>query len=765
MEEEGQDLSVFGQETIFNEDAKFYKDVYVFGRLYYDFDSGITEKFGDVQFDGNAIFNGITTFTGDVDIQKELEFLQVGILTVTQEFYVGESPDENVLNIRSSDGRLGVGSTAPTQTLDVQGNMRLHSQLYDSLNNPGVLGAFLTKDVTGVKWVEFEPSFSEGIFVYNEGTLVGTSSFRGLNLITSGGGSLLELVEGSVNPGNPNIADIAIRGFWEKRPAGLVTSSYIGIGLTNPTEILTVEGNTRLQGDLLVLGISSFFQRVELSDGFLAAGAGSTILSDFTVTGITTVDNDFNVGEGGDARFENQVRVEGNTELDNFLYVGSATTLASSFRVLGVSTFLNQIQVGNGISVQDYIQAGAGATIGGDLLVGLGATIDGTLNVKDAVEFDDSLEVTGVVNFLDTLTVSGNTILQGELNVVQAVDFDDTLNVDGNTTLQGTLGVGQNGSVIQTTGIGSVGFGTADPQRDVEFTEKDVYFNGGAIYDSNNQLGVTSEYTDERYRVPRTVLSQVGVGTTGLIAPRFFDAANLIRLNLDFIAGEAVGFITSYEYKDPPFSLNTSNYRNCRDDIKEILRSVCTDITKGGNSSTVGAGLSYYNGSTLLHITGTDLNGYSIKDATVEAVSKAGEVSKYVINNALYPRSYQIPAINDLYADASRMIFLNKDFIAAEAVDRTKNTYPSLTIPNSDESCIDDIKEVLDALVYNLSFSGNDRIYDAAKYYVEEGFLAGEEQESIYAYEQARDIAIDVMRNNTVTKISGTLNTYTQYSI
>ena len=54
MEEEGQDLSVFGQETIFNEDAKFYKDVYVFGKLYYDFESGATEKFGDVEFDGNA---------------------------------------------------------------------------------------------------------------------------------------------------------------------------------------------------------------------------------------------------------------------------------------------------------------------------------------------------------------------------------------------------------------------------------------------------------------------------------------------------------------------------------------------------------------------------------------------------------------------------------------------------------------------------------------------------------------------------------------
>ena len=85
------------------------------------------------------------------------------------------------------------------------------------------LGAFLQKMLKVYGRITF---IQEGIFVYNEETLVGTSSFRGLNLITSGGGSLKELVEGSVNPNNPNIADIAIRTFWEKRPAGLVTNSY-----------------------------------------------------------------------------------------------------------------------------------------------------------------------------------------------------------------------------------------------------------------------------------------------------------------------------------------------------------------------------------------------------------------------------------------------------------------------------------------------------------------------------------------------------------
>lgn len=229
MEEESRDLTIVGKPTIYNEDAKFYRDVYVFGRLFYDFDQGGLETFGDIIVDGNATFNGIVTFTNDIDIQKELPQLQVGILTVTQEFYVGESPENNVLNIRSSDGNLGLGTLNPQFPLDVNGDVRLSAQLYDSLNNPGVIGAFLTKDIQGVKWVEFEPSFTEGIFVYNEGVLVGTSSFRGLNLITNSGGNTLELVEGIPNVLNPNIADIIIKDFWEKRPVVLLHQHMLAL--------------------------------------------------------------------------------------------------------------------------------------------------------------------------------------------------------------------------------------------------------------------------------------------------------------------------------------------------------------------------------------------------------------------------------------------------------------------------------------------------------------------------------------------------------
>jgi len=122
----------------------------------------------------------------------------------------------------------------------------------------------------------------------------------------------------------------------------------------------------------------------------------------------------------------------------------------------------------------------------------------------------------------------------------------------------------------------------------------------------------------------------------GVSTDRFFDAARMIRLNLDFIAREAVGYLTSTDYKSPAFVVPTGNSTDCSDDIKDILRAICHDITRGGNSKCVGAGQSYYNGDTLLHITGTDTNGYSVKDATIDAINYSFGIVRSVINNATW---------------------------------------------------------------------------------------------------------------------------------
>jgi hypothetical protein len=128
----------------------------------------------------------------------------------------------------------------------------------------------------------------------------------------------------------------------------------------------------------------------------------------------------------------------------------------------------------------------------------------------------------------------------------------------------------------------------------------------------------------------------------GVAVDRFFDAARMIRYNLDFIAAESVGYLTSTSYKNPAFVVPTGNPNDCKDDIKDIFKSVIHDITRGGNLKCVGAGKSYYNTSGgLIHITGTDVNGYSVKTATIDAINYAAGIARSCINNVSWAGTFQ----------------------------------------------------------------------------------------------------------------------------
>lgn len=115
---------------------------------------------------------------------------------------------------------------------------------------------------------------------------------------------------------------------------------------------------------------------------------------------------------------------------------------------------------------------------------------------------------------------------------------------------------------------------------------------------------------------------------------RYFDAARIIRYNLDFIASEAVGYITSTDYQNPAFSLSLNDYTSCKDDIKDILKAVCHDITRGGNSKCVGAGKSYYDGVVLQHIVG-------VATESADAIYYAAGIAISCINNVSWTGNYQ----------------------------------------------------------------------------------------------------------------------------
>lgn len=131
-------------------------------------------------------------------------------------------------------------------------------------------------------------------------------------------------------------------------------------------------------------------------------------------------------------------------------------------------------------------------------------------------------------------------------------------------------------------------------------------------------------------------LSFVGIADTGkavityrpllgTASDRFFDAARLIRANLNFIANETVGYITSTDYKNPAIEIDSVN---CRDDIKDVYRAICHDITRGGNSKCIGAGKSYFDiNGNLDHIVG-------FGQTTIDAFMYSRQIARAVINNA-----------------------------------------------------------------------------------------------------------------------------------
>ena len=141
----------------------------------------------------------------------------------------------------------------------------------------------------------------------------------------------------------------------------------------------------------------------------------------------------------------------------------------------------------------------------------------------------------------------------------------------------------------------------------------------------------------------------------GVASDRFFDAARLIRDNLDFIAQETVGYITSTDYKNPAISIDSTN---CADDIKDVYLAVCHDITRGGNSKSIGAGKSYFDiNGNLDHIVGFGAT-------SIDAFNYSIGIARSCINNVTWNGGYQTNyrQIKDLSIQADSAVGSNSDY-------------------------------------------------------------------------------------------------------
>jgi hypothetical protein len=286
----------------------------------------------------------------------------------------------------------------------------------------------------------------------------------------------------------------------------------------------------------------------------------------------------------------------------------------------------------------------------------------------------------------------------------------------------------------------------------------------------------------------------------------FRDAADRIWFNKKFIAQESTGYIEQWArftlngVQNNAFTYPTGSSERCERDIEDfILPAIISDLLTGGNVNIIDA-MKYYvveEGGNITHvkdeilptaiafervnilcqyaidnwiINGTTNTSYTPLTGEFESTAVRTTDNTITPDDGTYGGNCErvkqaidtlfnlavgilIPERNEKYSryyDASNLINSNKYLIADVAVGRMQTFYPGFTFPNGNQDCKDDIVIILDGIIYDLRNGGNARTWDNSEIYTFNSYLGGEGTPPNYAFNEAKNIANEIVTNVTV---------------
>lgn len=285
---------------------------------------------------------------------------------------------------------------------------------------------------------------------------------------------------------------------------------------------------------------------------------------------------------------------------------------------------------------------------------------------------------------------------------------------------------------------------------------------------------------------------------------QFLDAGNLLTLNSSFIQEEVVAYL---QFNFPNITTDKPDYNaaTCKRDISYIIDAIAYDLSYGGNSKSVEAGLAYWSGG-VSYVDGEETEA-------LFAYNYIKFITQYVINNQSPPTLYQtaVAQIFDFsilddaanvnsnyfhrskdarnlivgnrqeiidrslaqvafahsdfyfpgddqsnersrYYDSYRLIQQNRDTIISYAYAGIASAYPTFVNPDPNK-CQRDIGYFVDAVSTDVFTGGN--VYSrefTLKYFDGNGNpitngLSGEEQQSIFAFRYAGNLMREAITN------------------
>ena len=360
-------------------------------------------------------------------------------------------------------GSVGIGTTTPTQKLHLNGDFRITGTIYDSLNQPGDTGDLIVKTATGgLSWVAPKS-------------------------VTSGAGGTIGQIQYHNTAG---LVDGASNFYYD------FNNNRVGIGSTQPTQLLDVLGVSRFAGDVNFIGDNynllwdksqdslEFKDETKITFGngrdlqilhtdSLSSQTDSN--GDSIVDGRTSLIEERGSGglifksNGGDGpgayQFFDQswhplLKLHGGTNARALLFhdgierietTGYGVTINGGLRVSGITT-LQTLDIQN-LSIPGISTLG-NVVVSTNTISTKSGTGNLILDSDGSVEIKDPLLVSGATE--STSKDSGSIITEGGIGVEKSVFIGLNLDVDGNTELD-TLNV----SVASTTASLTVGTGVA----------------------------------------------------------------------------------------------------------------------------------------------------------------------------------------------------------------------------------------------------------------------------------------------------------------
>ena len=292
-------------------------------------------------------------------------------MAVNKNFVVknGLEVNENLILANADDKRVGIGSTTPTQTLDVKGGIGATDLIVTGFTT-------LTKDL--------QVGTSGSIFYVDD-----TNQMVGVG--TSVPAYLLD-VRSSVSTGQT-----ALYVYGDMRLTGDLNLDDITIDDINAT-------------DLYVSGLSTFIG--------VSTHTGQSFFNDIQVSGAGTVTGDLSVGGNldvtGDITYD---EVSGRN-----LYISGLATIGT----LGVQTSLTVTGTGATTTTLDVSGVSTFAGIG---TFGSDVYVDGNLNVTGDIVYDEvsgrNINISGLSTF-EGLSYFGSNVGVGTTNPAIAADSNNT---------------------------------------------------------------------------------------------------------------------------------------------------------------------------------------------------------------------------------------------------------------------------------------------------------------------------------------------------